>query len=350
MLSKQDVAYVTPDHRKNREFFDAVLKYLPARIVEKDNKSDLSIKLITGGSLTFFSGNSLDQFRGSAFDLVICDEAAFIADLGTMWKRAILPTLLDRDGEAIFISTPYGKNFFFSIYQKGVNKEPGWESFHFTTYQNPTLSKRAVDLLCAELTDAEINEEILAIAGENKNNPIGTAFIRANTIQQLSTEPTVVYSWDVAKKQDWSVCIGLDINGCMTYFDRFQRSWTDTMAAIAALPANVTKVMDATGAGDVMFETLLNQGVQNLHGFQFNTQTKPRIITEMIRDIQSGKLQFNQITADELSVLEETKGENGYSKYAAMSGCHDDCVMALAMANHYKHQAVAASNWQLYVV
>ncbi len=352
MLVGGTVGYVTPTYSLAKAFYKEVLSLLPEAFLTTSNKSDLLIETITNGSIQFFSGDSektLDSsFRGKKYSLIIVDEAAYI-DLEDAWWGAIYPTLSQyEDSEAILVSTPNGRGFFDKLYQKGLSADDSdWQSFHYPTNTNPHFPLKEFERARKSLPGAKFNVEYLAITGENVSNPIGSEHIAMNTITTLSTEPTVVYSADLASTYDFTVVIGLDQWGCMTYFDRFQRSWTDTIQAIAALPVDVTKVIDATGVGAVCYDTLLNMGVQNLHGFKFNTETKPQIMTELIRDIQAGRLKFNEKTALELSNLVEIKTATGYSKYQAYSG-HDDCVMSLAMANHYKIFAVQSANWKLY--
>jgi hypothetical protein len=57
--------------------------------------------------------------------------------------------LLDNDGDAAFIFTPKRKNHAFHLYQRAVTDDTGrWAAFHFTSFDNPHLSKDAL----AEIT------------------------------------------------------------------------------------------------------------------------------------------------------------------------------------------------------
>jgi hypothetical protein len=38
----------------------------------------------------------------------------------------------------------------------------------------------------------------------------------------------------------------------------------------------------------------------------------------------------------------------GHIKFEAQSGFYDDTIAALAIANHYKRQAISTSEWELY--
>lgn len=349
MLNRKKVAYVVPEFSLAKDFFNQILDLLPQDLIKTQNKSDFQIDLITGGSLKFFSGENLDSVRGRRYHCIVIDEAAKIADLQTAWATAIRPTLTDFKGNALFISTPKGTNAFYALFLKGKEKVGGFESFHFTSYDNPFLSKDELDAMKQDLNEAQFKEEILAEPMADGNNPFGIENIQKNIITELSAEPTIVYGIDIASHVDFTVITGLDINGHMTYFDRFQLPWEVTFSRIKALPENVMKVVDSTGVGDVMFERLQST-TQNIHGFKFTNSSKPAIINQLINDVQKGDIKYNQKTADEMSVFTQVRTSTGYIKYEAQKGYHDDAVMALGIANHYRYQAWANTNWQLYSI
>jgi hypothetical protein len=347
MLAGKSVSYVTPTHELGKDFFRSILAYLPIEVIESDNQTDRKITLVTGGSVKFYSGENLTSFRGSKYHTVIVDEAAFIPDLKRAWGEDILATLLDYQGNGILISTPNGKDFFHALYTRGLNNEPGYESFHYSSYDNPTLPPGAIDELKRELTDEQHSQEILAIAGENSGSAFGSTSLIQSHVAPLSTQSTIVYGIDVASIQDWTVIIGLDENGCMTYQDRFRSDYPQTMDKIKALPAGILKVIDSTGVGQVVLQTL-STSVPNIRGFDFTSVSKPEIITQLIKDVQQGNIKYTQLVADEMSVFQYIRTPSGNYKYQARQGYHDDAVCALAIANKYRVQAIRAKSWRLY--
>ncbi len=348
MLAGQKVAFVTPEFSLGKYFFKEILKYIPASIIKIDNKSELYIELITGGSLNFFSGEALDSFRSRHFHYIILDECAFISDLKDGWYSTMRPTLSDYQGGALFISTPRGKEFFYSLYLKGKDElETEYESFHFASNTNPYFPKDEFEAARKSLPSFQFNQEYNAIAGENSANPFGTDNINRNVLQELSTEPTVVFGIDLAKYSDYTVVVGLDTHGSMTYFDRYQLSWQLTQNKIEALPADILKVVDSTGVGDVVYENL-QQTCFNIQGFKFTTESKPKIIYELIRDVEQGNVKYNELTASEMHTYEFKYSSTGHIKFEAQAGFNDDTIAALAIANHFKNQALQTANWQLY--
>ncbi|RZK45974.1 MAG: hypothetical protein EOO97_00115 [Pedobacter sp.] len=348
MLAGKKVAYVTPEFALGKDFFKEILQYIPGEIITTDNKSDLYIELTTGGSLRFFSGQALQSLRGRSYDLLIVDEAAFIPDLAEAWDGAMSMTLGQTKGEAVFISTPRGVgNFFHTLYLKGVNREDGFESFYLPTNENPHFPPEEFEAARKRMPAARFREELLAIPGSNSNALFQAEFIQAGTINELSQNPAVVYGIDVASVGgDWTVVTGLDEHGVMCYFDRFQLPFTATVDRLSKLPANTPKIIDATGAGMSMYQQLLLH-TNNLKPFVYTSQSKPKLILELVNAVEKNQVFFNETTANEMSVFEaKLSTRSNQVFYNAMAGCHDDCVNALALAWHRHQKTTAVSNWK----
>lgn len=326
-LQGKKVAYITPTYNLARVFFEQLIKTLPF----ESNKSELSIKFPNDGSVEFFTGERLDNLRGRKFHLVVIDEASFIPNLEDGWLNSIRPTLTDYKGRALFISTPKGKNFFYSLYLK--SGEPDWESFKFSTYDNPYIDKTEIDDARLQLPEVVFEQEYMANPSENAANPFGSQYIKQCTYP-ISSEPPIVFGIDLAKSVDFTCIIGLDKNGSVSYFERFQKDWKQTREIIANLP-RMPILMDSTGVGDPIFEDLYREGV-NVTGFKFTSNSKQQLMEGLSSAIQQRKITFPEghIT-NELEVFEYQYTATGV-KYSAPQGFHDDCVMSLALAwNHY---------------
>ena len=326
-LKGGQVAYVTPTYGLAQVFFERLAKVLPF----KNNISKLKIYCPNEGSIEFFTGERLDNLRGRKFHLVIIDEAAFISDLEDGWNNSIRPTLTDYEGRAVFLSTPRGKNFFYSLFMK--QGENDWQSFKFSTYDNPHINPREIDEARIQLPEVVFNQEYLADPAENSANPFGNAFIK-RCIKPMSAQPIVCYGIDLAKSVDFTVIVGLDNAGNVAYFDRFQLDWHNTKETIKRLPP-APIIVDSTGVGDPILEDLLREGV-NIEGLKFTSQSKQQLMEGLASAIQQGRIGFPEgVIVDELDVFEYQFTANGV-RYSAPSGFHDDCVMALALAwqNH----------------
>jgi phage FluMu gp28-like protein len=325
-LAGRITGYVTPTYHLAKVFFDDIAKIIPSEIAQA-NKSDLTFKFVTGGEIRFFTGERLDNFRGLRLHNVIIDEAAYIPHLQDAWNNAIRPTLTDFEGKALFISTPRGKDFFYNLY---LRNSGDWKSFKYTTYDNPFIKVSEIDDAKNSLPMAAFEQEFMANPAENAANPFGIDFIRQN-IQTLSNNNPICYGIDLAKSYDYTVILGLDINGAVCSFDRFQCDWNGTKAKIRELK-NVPKLIDATGVGDPIVEELQREDYL-IEGFKFTSTSKQQLMEGLVTSIQQGNVKYpDGIIVDELSIFEYIYTANGV-KYSAPNGMHDDCVCALALAN-----------------
>ena len=325
-LLGKNVAYITPTYQLARVFFERLTQAVPFQ----SNKSELTIKFPNGGSVDFFTGERLDNLRGRKFHLVVVDEASFIPNLEDGWLNSIRPTLTDYKGRAIFLSTPKGKNFFYSLFLKGG--EPDWESFRFTTYDNPYIDKGEIDDARTQLPEVVFEQEYMANPAENSSNPFGSSYIKQCTFP-ISPEQPIVYGVDLAKAVDWTVIIGLDRNGSVCHFDRFQKDWRQTKQTILSLN-KAPILIDSTGVGDPIFEDLQREGLA-INGFKFSSTSKQQLMEGLSSAIQQRKITYPEGNiVNELEVFEYQYTATGV-RYSAPPGFHDDCVMSLALAWHH---------------
>ena len=325
-IKGNNVAYITPTYQLARVFFERLTQAVPFQ----SNKSELTIKFPNGGSVDFFTGERLDNLRGRKFHIVVVDEASFIPNLEDGWLNSIRPTLTDYKGRAIFLSTPKGKNFFYSLFLKGG--EPDWEAFRFTTYDNPYIDKGEIDDARTQLPEVVFEQEYMANPAENSSNPFGSAYIKQCTFP-ISPEPPIVYGVDLAKAVDWTVIIGLDRNGSVCHFDRFQKDWRQTKQTILSLN-KAPILIDSTGVGDPIFEDLQREGLA-INGFKFSSTSKQQLMEGLSSAIQQRKITYPEgHIVNELEVFEYQYTATGV-RYSAPPGFHDDCVMSLALAWHH---------------
>jgi len=321
----QNLAYITPTYKLAKVFFNKLGNALPY----PKNQSDLKIDFPNGGSVEFFTGERLDGLRGRKFHGVIIDEAAFISDLESGWLNSIRPTLTDYKGWAMFLSTPRGQNYFYSLFNKGGEKD--WASFKYTTYDNPYIDRDEIEDAKRQLPAAVFEQEYMANPMENAANPFGNEHIR-NCIRPMSNREPVVFGIDLAKSYDYTVIIGLDSEGNTAFFSRFQKDWNSTKQEILNLPKKPI-IIDSTGVGDPIFEDLQRAGLI-INGLKFTQNSKQQLMVGLQTAIQTGRIGYpTGLIVNELEVFEYQYTATGV-KYSAPSGFHDDCVMALALAWH----------------
>lgn len=173
--SKPDanVMWVAPAHRQARMAMRLIKKALPRGSYTVNNTTQ-EIFLRTGGRIAFVSADRPDNLRGEGLDLVIVDEAAFIEKAA--WTQAIRPTLSDRNGHALLISTFDGENWFYELWRDAQrSSRPDWASFKFATADNPYIPQSEIDAAREELDPDVFGQEYEA-------NPLA----RVGSVFQLS--------------------------------------------------------------------------------------------------------------------------------------------------------------------
>jgi hypothetical protein len=324
-LQGMNVAYITPTYKLAKTFFDKLIECVPF----ENNKSDLVIHFPNMGTVEFFTGERLDNLRGRKFHLVVIDEASFISDLQDGWLNSIRPTLTDYQGRALFLSTPRGKNYFYSLYMKGGQRD--WESFKFTTYDNPYIKTSEINDAKAQLPKAVFEQEYMANPMENAANPFGAEHINKCTVNLSYNEP-MYFGIDLAKSFDWTVIVGLDSNGNVSHFERFQKDWLQTKETIKQIRKHKHIFIDSTGVGDAIVEDL-QKYFNDMTGFKYTSTSKQQLMESLASSIHKKEIGFPEgAIKDELEIFEYLFTSTGV-RYSAPSGFHDDCVNALALAN-----------------
>jgi predicted phage terminase large subunit-like protein len=92
---------------------------------------------------------------------VIIDEAAMARHLEEAWTEAIRPTLTDYLGDAFFLSTPKGRNYFSILYDM-EKEDQEWISFRLPTTDNPFIDPAEVEAASKALPSIAYRQEFLA--------------------------------------------------------------------------------------------------------------------------------------------------------------------------------------------
>lgn len=337
-LGGYPVGWFAPTHKILSDAWREIL-VLTEPIIAKKDEQDHRVEFITGGAIDFWSlDDARTPGRGRKYKRVVVDEAGFVRHLQDAWLGAIRPTLTDFRGDAWFLGTPHGRGYFDQLYRRGQAGEEGWASWQRGTVDNPHIDPAEVEAARREMPPEAFAQEYLGIPADNAANPFGLERIAACAIDGLSSQPVVAWGIDLAKSHDWTVCIGLDAEGWVCRFERWQASWADTVRRIRELVGTSPALVDCTGVGDPVLEQLQADASTNFEGFRFTSQTKQQLMERLAMAIHQGRVSYPRgpIT-NELEVFEYVYTPTGV-RYSGPSGFHDDCVCALALAVTHQQQ------------
>lgn len=138
------------------------LNEVPREWIEKKNEAELEITLKNGSRIALKSSENPDRLRGVKLRGLIVDEIASMRNWTSIWDEVLRPTLTDYQSPAIFISTPAGYNHFYDLWKLGQGGSPDWESWRFTSYDNPYIPSEEIDSAQIELDEDVFQQEYMA--------------------------------------------------------------------------------------------------------------------------------------------------------------------------------------------
>ena len=132
--------------------------------VTRDNLKDKIIELSNGSTIRMGSISTVDSTVGRSYDLIIFDEAALSDHGEDAFNIALRPTLDKPQAKAIFISTPRGKNNWFSkFWSRGFDPNfPEWVSLQADYSENSRMAQSDVDEARRSMSKAEFEQEYMA--------------------------------------------------------------------------------------------------------------------------------------------------------------------------------------------
>ncbi len=132
--------------------------------VERDNLKDKIIELSNGSTIRMGSISTVDSTVGRSYDLIIFDEAALSERGEEAFNVQLRPTLDKPNAKAIFISTPRGKqNWFSRFYQRGFDPQfPEWCSLQADYSENTRMAESDVEEARRSMPKSEFEQEYMA--------------------------------------------------------------------------------------------------------------------------------------------------------------------------------------------
>lgn len=359
MLRGRRVLEAAPTADQTSAFWDACCKFMAAPIragVVGKNDTNRLLRFGEGRIRTKTAWDG-DTLRGDHADLLILDEYSLMDR--SVWDEVGAPMLLDNDGDAIFIFTPKRRNHAYEHYRRANEDTTGrWGAWHFTSLDNPHLSREALAEITQDMTaDAyrqEIMAEFLESSGAVFRNVAACATITEPDKPAAHAGHTTVIGVDWGKSRDYT-CLTCFCRECarVVDWDRFnQIDYTYQRGRLSAMwqrwqSSNI--LPERNSIGDPNIEMLAAEGMPITlghdlkRGYMTLPTTKPPLIEGLVLAIERGEIRIPADYADELQAYEIDTRQDGRPRYNAPEGEHDDRVISLALA--YWAASRAAQVW-----
>ena len=313
----------------------------------------------TGTGEGFFQIKSADdpnKLRGEGLDLIVCDEFAHQRRAMSLWEESLEPALGDRLDKALFLSTPYGKNFFYTLWTYGqIDKKTGetnvegWKSFQFSTLDNPFYPPKEFERARKQKSEQVFEQEYLAIFKDSAGSVFRS--VKSCIDKSIAATPKsgVEYAIgiDWGKDRDFTVFTILDIKRkSLIRVDRFNKiDYTFQMGrlkTVCELYKPKLIIAERNGVGESIIEQLRKDIPYHLVDFWTSLQSKAAIIEDLALAFEGGVISIPDpdrfVNVERMIIeMEAFRGKRtktGIMSYSAPKHIHDDIVMSLAIAWH----------------
>ena len=212
LVPGSNILIMSPNYSLSQISFDLqrnLIKHFDLEVT-KDNAKDKVIEISNGSTVRMGSINQVDSCVGRSYDLIIFDEAA-LADGKDAFNVALRPTLDKDNSKAIFISTPRGRNNWFSeFFYRGFSDEfPEWCSIRATYKDNPRMSESDISEARKSMSEAEFRQEYEADFNTYEGQIWKFNFeTQVKDFSQLDTSKMDVFAGlDVGYKDPTAMCV-----------------------------------------------------------------------------------------------------------------------------------------------
>jgi hypothetical protein len=335
------VAWVVPTYKNARPTWRFVESMTAGLAEVKVNRTDKTVDFPNGGWLGVYSADNDVGLRGEAFDVVIVDEAAQVQE--STYLDVILPTLADRDGRCLLISTPKGKNWFWAEWLRATTDGIYAAAFQAPTSANPMPPiQRAFIMAKDKLPERTYRQEWLAQFIEDGGEVFRAVMdcATATALQSRRTHRQYAIGVDWGRVNDATCYSVIDMAGKeQVYFDRMtQIDYGLQVARLRELNERFRPTVilaELNSMGGPLVEQLQREGLP-VRGFTTTNATKAEIIEGLSLAFERHEIRIlnDAVQIAELQAYESERLPSGLVRYSAPEGMHDDSVIALALAWH----------------
>lgn len=235
--------YLAPTYKQAKTVAWDYLKHyaraIPGMVA---NEQELRVDLPNGGQVRLHGADNPDALRGIYLDGVVPDEFGLMQ--GKVWSEVLRPALADREGWAMFIGTPNGKNAFWKI-RDYASRTPGWFLIEHKASTTVILPKAELEAARAQMTQDEYDQEFECSFEASVRGAVFArelAQIRGlGRIGRVAYEPLlpVHTAWDLGIGDSTAIwflqVVGVEVH-CIDYYERSGEGLSHFVGYLGSLP------------------------------------------------------------------------------------------------------------------
>lgn len=336
---------VAPTYELTQKVFSYVVKWY--LMIDPDAAEKISyrpipqLKVSEGVWIQGKSATEPFSLLGEELDLIVFDEAAVTSP--EIWEIYLSPRLISRNGKIIFISTPFGQNWFWKEFEKAKAKKA---AFNFTTLENPSLENPGrVKELEKELPSQVYKQNYLAsfLPDAASVFPTIQEIVKDECLADVKKDHKYVMGVDVGKHEDYMAVCVIDIwNNNVVYAERSKEILYNLqkarIMAVAQRYNNARIIVDSTAVGEPIADDLQREKLFVITDYKFSGKSKAQLVEKGIVFVEQKKvfLPPDGISGvplvSEMSAYGYNLTEKGNVTYGAPRGLHDDIATAFLLA------------------
>jgi phage terminase large subunit len=194
------------------------------------HESELRVDYPNGAQVRLYGADNPDAMRGIYLDGIVLDE---YADMDPrVWSEVIRPALADRQGWAVFIGTPRGRNAFFELWRRAQTEE-GWFSLLLRASETGLIPAGELALARRDLSEEQYLQEFecsfdAAVVGSY----YGKLMAQAEADRRIAGVPydpaaLVWTSWDLGIRDSTAIWFAQVIGREIRIIDYYEASGVD---------------------------------------------------------------------------------------------------------------------------
>jgi phage terminase large subunit len=151
-------AYLAPTYAQAKDTAWGYLKRFTAAIPGVEQReSDLMVVFPNGARVRLYGAENYDRLRGTYQDGIVLDEYGDMPPAA--WPEVLRPSLADREGWAVFIGTPKGRNDFWRVHANAT-ADLGWYSLVLKASESGLLPETELADMRAMMSADQYDQEL----------------------------------------------------------------------------------------------------------------------------------------------------------------------------------------------
>ncbi len=331
------IGWCSPTFSQAKSVLDQIVAAAPDLVVSS-NRMEAVVTLINGSTIKFLSSDSADNIRGFRFDYLILDEAAYIKQ--SVIDTILLPTLNPNGKKCLLVSTPAGRNHFFSWYMK-----EDVVSHRITLEECPYISQTLLDEAKKSLPEDIYAQEYLAEFRDSAND-VFKSISNVAFVGEYREGGDVYIGVDTGLSDDASVLT------CISPIGRVMKIVTLRNTDISTVATTFTRELqnynvvggniEINGIGRGVYD-LMRDKFRRVKAFTTTQNNKTEMVRKTIHDIESMTIELpsEELCPDlhkEFATYTYKLSPTGKLSFGHMNGAKDDHVDSLLLANYARVQ------------